>query len=85
MYGGPDNLPDATVDSWNEVNFRLGYRSASTWYVTLWVENAFDELYFERGWENADADNLFGYGLFNELVWPSRPLTVGITFGMEWE
>ncbi len=85
MYGGPDNLPDATVDSWNEVNFRLGYRSDSAWYVTLWVENAFDELYFERGWENADADNQFGYGLFNELVWPSRPRTVGITFGMEWE
>jgi iron complex outermembrane receptor protein len=85
MYGGPDNIPDATVDSWNEFNFRLGYRSASTWYVTLWVENAFDEVYFERGWENADADNQFGYGLFNELVWPSRPMTVGVTFGMEWE
>jgi len=85
MYGGPDNIPDATVDAWDEFNFRLGYRSASTWYVTLWVENAFDEVYFERGWENADADNLFGYGLFNELVWPSRPRTVGITFGMDWE
>ncbi len=84
MYGGPDNLPDATVDSWNEVAFRLGYRSASNWYATLWVENAFDELYFERGWENADADNQTGYGLFNELVWPSRPRTVGVTFGMEW-
>ena len=77
--------PDATVESWDESNFRLGYRSASTWYVNLWVENAFDEVYFERGWENADADNQFGYGLFNELVWPSRPRTVGITFGMEWE
>jgi iron complex outermembrane receptor protein len=85
MHGGPDNIPDATVDAWDEFNFRLGYRSASTWYVTLWVENAFDEVYFERGWENADADNLFGYGLFNELVWPSRPRTVGVTFGMEWE
>ena len=85
MHGGPDNIPDATVDAWDEVNFRLGYRSASTWYVNLWVENAFDEVYFERGWENADADNLFGYGLFNELVWPARPMTVGITFGMEWD
>jgi iron complex outermembrane receptor protein len=85
MHGGPDNIPDATVDSWDEFNFRLGYRSASTWYVTLWVENAFDEVYFERGWENADENNQFGYGLFNELVWPSRPMTVGITFGMEWE
>jgi iron complex outermembrane receptor protein len=85
MHGGPDNIPDATVDAWDEFNFRLGYRSASTWYVTLWVENAFDEVYFERGWENADADNLFGYGLFNELVWPARPRTVGVTFGMEWD
>jgi iron complex outermembrane receptor protein len=84
MYGGPDNIPDATVDSWNEFNFRLGYRSPSNWYATLWIENAFDELYFERGWENADADNQFGYGLFNELVWPNRPRTVGVTFGMEW-
>ena len=31
MFGGPDNLPDATVDSWDEFNFRLGYRSDSTW------------------------------------------------------
>jgi len=85
MYGGPDNLPDATVDAWNEFNFRLGYRTDSSWHVTLWVENAFDEVYFERGWENADANNQFGYGLFNELVWPSRPRTVGITFGMEWK
>ncbi len=84
MYGGPDNLPDATAESWNEVAFRLGYRSASSWYATLWLENAFDETYFERGWENADENNQFGYGLFNELVWPSRPRTVGVTFGMEW-
>lgn len=85
MHGGPDNIPDATVDAWDEFNFRLGYRSASTWYVTLWVENAFDEVYFERGWENADENNQFGYGLFNELVWPARPRTIGVTFGMEWE
>jgi iron complex outermembrane receptor protein len=85
MFGGPDNLPDATVDSWNEFNFRIGYRTADSWYVTLWVENAFDEVYFERGWENADADNQGGYGLFNELVWPSRPRTIGVTFGMEWQ
>jgi iron complex outermembrane receptor protein len=85
MYGGPDNLPDATVDAWDEFSFRLGYRTGDSWYVTLWVENAFDEVYYERGWENADANNQFGYGLFNELVWPSRPRTVGITFGTEWK
>jgi len=52
--------------------------------VSLWVENAFDSVYFERGWENADSNNQFGYGLFNELVWPSRPRTIGVTFGTEW-
>ena len=85
MFGGPDNLPDATVDSWDEFNFRLGYRTDDSWWVTLWVENAFDSEYFERGWENADANNQFGYGLFNELVWPARPRTVGITVGMDWQ
>jgi iron complex outermembrane receptor protein len=83
-YGGPDNFPDAMADSWDEFSFRLGYRTDDSWYVTLWVENAFDSVYFERGWENADSNNQFGYGLFNELVWPSRPRTVGVTFGMEW-
>ncbi|HET8691314.1 MAG TPA: TonB-dependent receptor [Steroidobacteraceae bacterium] len=85
MYGGPDNLPDATVDAWDEFAFRIGYRTDDSWYVTLWIENAFDEVYFERGWENADANNEFGYGLFNELVWPSRPRTLGVTFGTEWK
>jgi iron complex outermembrane receptor protein len=85
MFGGPDNIQDAAVDSWDEFSFRLGYRSNSAWWATLWVENAFDSVYFERGWENADVNNQFGYGLFNELVWPARPRTVGITFGMDWQ
>ncbi len=85
MFGGPDNIQDAAVDSWNEFNFRIGYRADSDWWATLWIENAFNEEYFERGWENADADNQFGYGLFNELVWPSRPRTVGVTVGKSWK
>ncbi len=85
MYGGPDNIPDAAVDSWDEFAFRLGYRSDSDWWGTLWVENAFDEEYFERGWENAEADNQFGYGLYNELVWPARPRTIGVTIGKNWK
>jgi len=85
MFGGPDNLPDATVDSWDEFNFRLSYRSDNDWAATLWVENAFDAEYFERGWENADSNNEFGYGLFNELVWPSRPRSVGVTFSKNWK
>jgi len=84
MFGGPDNIEDAAVDSWDEFNFRLGYRG-DDWSLTLFVENAFDAEYFERGWENADENNEFGYGLFNELVWPSRPRTVGVTFAKDWK
>jgi iron complex outermembrane receptor protein len=85
MFGGPDDIPDAAADSWRELSFRLGYRSNSSWWVTLWLENAFDEEHFERGWENADSDIQFGYGLFNELVWPARPRTIGVTFGYRWK
>jgi iron complex outermembrane receptor protein len=84
MFGGPDNIQDAAVDSWDEFSFRVGYRSDSSWWVTLWVENAFNAEYFERGWENADVDNQFGYGLFNELVWPARPRTIGVSLGKDW-
>lgn len=78
MYAGPDNLALSTTPSWDEVNFSLGYDSGREWVVTGYVENAFNEQYFERGWENADADNFGGYGLVNTLVWPSKPRTVGL-------
>ncbi|HEX9706717.1 MAG TPA: TonB-dependent receptor [Steroidobacteraceae bacterium] len=85
MFGGPDNIEDAAVDSWDEFNFRFGYRSNAAWAVTVWLENAFDSEYYERGWENADVNNQFGYGLFNELVWPARPRTLGVTFSKDWD
>jgi len=77
MFSGPDNLALAAVPSWNEVNFQLGYESGSNWSAVVYVNNAFDEEYFERGWENADADNLYGYGIVNALVWPAKPRTIG--------
>ncbi|MGB5132112.1 MAG: hypothetical protein WBO00_05830, partial [Steroidobacteraceae bacterium] len=85
MFGGPDNIPDAAVSSWSRFAFRTGYRSDADWWLTLWVENAFNERYFERGWENADVNNQFGYGLFNEVVWPSKPRTIGVTAGKRWK
>ena len=85
MFGGPDNIAgrDGRLLGRSQFPARLPQRRPGT--LTLWVENAFDEEYFERGWENADENNQFGYGLFNELVWPARPRTVGMTFGKEWE
>lgn len=82
VFGGPGNFETAIVESWHESALRLGYDSDNEWSVTLWVENLTDEVYFERGWENADADDLNGFGLVNTLVWPAKPRTVGLTFDM---
>ncbi|WOH36724.1 TonB-dependent receptor [Thalassotalea fonticola] len=83
VYGGPGNYETAKVDAWNELGLRATYASNSDWNVSLYVDNVTDESYFERGWENADADNLNGFGLVNTFVWPSKPRTVGISFDMD--
>ena len=82
VYGGHGNIKTATVDSWHETALRVGFDSNKNWSVVLWVENLTDEVYFERGWENADEDDLNGFGLVNTLVWPAKPRTVGLTFDM---
>jgi len=76
-YAGPDNLEVAKTPSYSSVNFRLGY-DAAKWSAVAYIENLTDELWYERGWENAGADNDFGYGLVNTLVWPSRGRTFGV-------
>lgn len=80
MYSDPDNIEAIAVDSWSEAALRLAYQSKNDWSATLWIENLFDESYFERGWANADPDGTYGYGLTNTLVWPAKPRTVGISF-----
>ncbi|MDJ0928643.1 MAG: TonB-dependent receptor [Gammaproteobacteria bacterium] len=80
MFGGLDNLELAKTDSWNRVDLRIGYDSGTTWSITAYVWNVGDETWFERGWENADSDNLFGYGNVNTRVWPSKPRTFGARF-----
>ncbi len=79
MYSDLDNIPNIAVDSWQEWNFRVGYDDAAEWGATLYVENAFDEEYFERGWANGDTTNQGGYGLTNTLVWPAKPRTFGVS------
>jgi iron complex outermembrane recepter protein len=77
-YSDLDNIPNIAVDKWDEWNFRIGYDDGSDkWGVMAYVENAFDEEYFERGWANADTRNRYGYGITNTLVWPSKPRTFG--------
>jgi iron complex outermembrane receptor protein len=81
MFAGPDNLALSVTPGYSVYHLRLGYDSGGRWTATAYVQNLTNRQYFERGWENADADNHFGYGLVNSLVWPSKPRTVGLKFG----
>lgn len=76
-FGGVDNFELAKTDAWNKVDLQFGYEGSNGVTVTVYVLNAFDESYFERGWENAEGDNTFGYGTVNTLVWPAKPRTFG--------
>jgi len=82
IYGGPGNYETAKVDSWNELGMRAMYESEDEWSVSIYIDNVTNEEYFERGWENADADNQNGFGLVNTFVWPAKPRTVGVSFDM---
>lgn len=82
IYGGPGNYETAKVDSWNELGLRAMYESNDEWTVSLYIDNVTNAEYFERGWENADADNTYGFGLLNSKVWPAKPRTVGVSFDM---
>ena len=79
-YGGTANFESTKIDAWSQIDLRLGYNIDENSSVTLWINNLTDELYFERGWENADEDGKNGYALTNTLVWPNKPRTVGVTY-----
>ena len=76
--GDWSNLPDSYIDAYSMVNLRVGYRSASNWSVTAYVENLGNEITFDGSANNADIVPAFRFG-------PSRPRTIGLRFGYEWE
>ena len=82
MFSDLDNISTIAVNEWDEWNFRAGY-DAETWSVSAYVQNAFDEEHFERGWANADAAGEYGYGITNTLVWPAKPRSFGVSATMK--
>ena len=82
-YSGPDNFESVATPSYNVFNLRLGYDSGAAWNAMAYVENVTDELFYERGWENAGRDNTYGYGLVNTMVWPSRGRVFGVKFSYD--
>ena len=56
----------------------VGYRQ-DKWSVSAYVENVFDELWYDANYPDADPTELYVQHAFG----PSRPLTAGVRFGMD--
>lgn len=76
--GGWEGLQETKIDSFVEMNARIGYQSAGDWYVEAYVENLNDEFTW-------DGINNNGGVLPSHFFGPKRPRTFGVRLGMSWE
>lgn len=72
-YGGLDNIDLYAQDAWTDVSVRVGYESFNNWLVVAYVENLFDEVYYDGTAEPGDFFPAHGFGV-------SRPTTIGMRF-----
>lgn len=70
--GGIENLALSRVEAFADATLRAGFRT-DAWSVTGYVENVFNELYYDQGNNN---DGI----LVPHVFGPSRPRTFGIRF-----
>lgn len=75
-YGGQTLNPVFANPAWTELALRAGYRANSGWDIAAYVENLTDEKYFDATSE--DSGILPGH-----YVGPSRPRTIGVRLGWE--
>jgi iron complex outermembrane receptor protein len=62
----------------NQTDIVVGYR-ADKWQVSAYVENVFDELWYDAAYETGDPDSPYVEHTFG----PARPRTIGMRFGYE--
>lgn len=75
---GPDSNVYQVVPAMNQTDVRVGYQGES-WRVTAYVENLFDELWYDGNYEDDDVESPYVEHLFG----PSRPRTYGVKFSYE--
>ncbi|GHF26187.1 TonB-dependent receptor [Kordiimonas sediminis] len=74
IYGGLENLERGAQVGWQDVSLRVGYdEEAGNWSLTAYVENLFDEKYFDGYSEGETPFPGHGFGI-------SRPRTFGVKF-----
>lgn len=63
----------------NQTDIVIGYRTEQ-WQISAYVENVFDELWYDAAYEDDDPASPYVENVFG----PSRPRTVGIRFGYKY-
>lgn len=76
--GGWEQLSETKIDAYQEFNLRFGYRSNDKWSVIGYVENLTDQTTY-------DGENNNGGIVPAHFFGASRPRTIGVSFGYEWE
>lgn len=71
FFGGLDNLEFSKIEGYADVGFRLSYEDDAGWTVAAYVENAFNDLYY-------DGSNDNEFPIPSTFFGPSRPRVAGI-------
>ncbi|MDZ7645654.1 MAG: TonB-dependent receptor [Woeseiaceae bacterium] len=64
----------------NQTDLSVGYRTED-WSIRAYVENVFDEVWYDGNYSNDDPDPIIIYA--EHTFGPSRPRTVGVRFGYQ--
>ncbi|MCC3862112.1 TonB-dependent receptor [Pseudemcibacter aquimaris] len=70
LFVGLGNIPSGEMEGWADATVRLGYADDAGWSITAYVENVFDKVYYDGGYEGGDIQPTVFFG-------PSRPRTFG--------
>ncbi len=62
----------------NQTDIVVGYRQ-DNWHISAYVENVFDQLWYDGNYSNDEPDPLYIYS--EHAFGPSRPATAGMRFG----
>ena len=73
----PPSVTFQNINGINQTDITVGYRTES-WRISAYVENVFDEEWFDANYADDDPDTPYVQHEFG----PSRPLTAGVRFSM---
>jgi iron complex outermembrane receptor protein len=76
--GGWEDYAWTEIDSYEEMNLRLGYVSEMGWLVEAYVENFTDEMTWDNSLNN-------GFKTPDTFVGPRRPRTFGMRVRYDWD